>query len=62
MISLRFAISLIVEMPKINEYGYAESSSNTRITTKDTKKEWPCDLSLLRALRGLRGEITYEPI
>ena len=44
------------------EYGYAESSSSSLITTKrtkDTKGEWPIFLSCLRVLRG---EITYDRI
>ena len=46
------------KLPKIKEYGYAESSSSTLITTKDTKRECPYVLSFLRDLRVLRGEIT----
>jgi len=51
----------MVKMGNIFKYGYAESSSNTIITTKgtkDPKEECQYVLSFLRDLRVLRGELT----
>ena len=55
----------VPEMPKIDVFGYAENSSNSIFTTKgtkDTKREGSINLSFLRALRVLRGEITLHRI
>ena len=61
--NLRFKIEelrypVYLAFAEINLYGYAESASLTRLTTKGTKTECQYVLSFLRDLRVLRGEIT----
>ena len=58
-------LSMHVLIDRIYLYGYSESSSHTRFTTKgtkDTKTESQYVLSFLRDLRVLRGEKTLDRI